>query len=165
MLKEKIHQNLNTAIKEKKELELLVLRQLLSSIFNKEKEKRYKLAKEKPELKTEELEKESSLTDEEITEVISSEIKKRREAIELYQKGQRPELAEKEEKEAEILKLYLPEQLPEEELRKLIKEAVVKVGAKTIKDMGKVMAELMPKIKGKAESGLVSKIVKETLGL
>ena len=59
MLKEKIHQNLNTAIKEKNEISLLVLRQLLSAIFNKEKEKRYKLSKEKPELKVEELEKEN----------------------------------------------------------------------------------------------------------
>ena len=62
-----------------------------------------------------------------------------------------------------ILQNYLPEQLSEEEIKKLIEEAIKKTGAKEIKDMGKVMAELMPKLKGKADGVLVSKIVKELL--
>jgi uncharacterized protein YqeY len=152
-LKEKIRLNLNSALKEKRTLEVLVLRQLLAAILNKEKEKRFK-AKE---------EKDIQLTDEEVIEVISSEAKKRRESIFEFGKGKRQDLVEKEKKELEILEKYLPEQLPEEEIRKLIKEAIEKTDAKEIKDMGKVMAELMPKIKGKADGTLVSKIVKELL--
>ncbi len=163
MLQEKLHQDLISALKEKKELELLTLRQLLAAVLNKEKEKRYKISKIKPELKEANLEKESQLTDEEIIEVISSEVKKRRESIELFQKGARFDLVDKETKEKEILEKYLPEQMPEEEIKKLVQDAVVKVGAKEIKDMGKVMQELMPKTKGKADAGLVSKIVRETL--
>jgi uncharacterized protein YqeY len=99
--------------------------------------------------------------------VASSEIKKRKDAIALYEKGNRPELADKEKKEIEILKKYLPEQLSEEELKKLIQESIAKVGGPNghpeIKDMGRVMADLNPKIKGKADSGEASKIVKELL--
>ena len=163
MLQEKIRGNLNAALKEKRELETSVLRLVNAAILNKEKEKRYKLSKEKPELKEEELEKESQLTDEEVIDVISSEIKKRKEAIVLFEKGGRQDLVEKETKEKEILEKYLPEQLSEEEVKKLVNEAIAKTGAKEIKDMGRVMAELMPQIKGKADSSLVSKIVKETL--
>lgn len=152
-LKEKIKLNLNSALKEKRTLEVLVLRQLLAAILNKEKEKRFKTKEEK----------DIQLTDEEVIEVISSEAKKRRESIVEFGKGKRQDLVEKEKKELEILEKYLPEQLPEEEIRKLIKEAIEKTDAKEIKDMGKVMAELMPKIKGKADGTLVSKIVKESL--
>ncbi|MDO8601499.1 MAG: GatB/YqeY domain-containing protein [bacterium] len=152
-LKEKIHQDLIEALKSKEELKTSVLRLLSSSILNKEKDKRYKSGKAEDVL----------LTDEEIIDVISSESKKRKEAIELYQKGGRPELAKKEKEEMEILQKYLPEQLGEEEIRKLVKEAVAKTGAKEQKDMGKVMAELMPKVKGKSDGSLVSKIVKESL--
>jgi uncharacterized protein YqeY len=109
------------------------------------------------------LEKQRQLVEEEVLEVISSEIKKRKEAILLFEKGERQELAEKEKREIGILQNYLPEQLPEEELRKLVKEAIEKTGAKEMKDMGKIMAELMPKVKGKADGSLVSKIVKELL--
>ncbi len=154
-LKKRIQQDLNSGIIGKKELEVLVLRQLLAAVLNKEKEKRFKSEEKK----------EMNLTDEEMIEVISSETKKRKEAIGFYVKGDRPVLAEKEKKELEILEKYLPEQLSEEEVRKLAKEAIEKTGAESIKDMGKVMAELMPEIKGKAEGGLVSKIIKEILGV
>lgn len=162
-LKKRIQQELNTALKEKKELEVLSLRQLLAAILNREKEKRYKISKEEPEISEKELEKESQLRDEEIIEVVSSEAKKRKESIEGFGRGNRPDLVEKEKKELEILKKYLPAQLLEEGLKDMVKEAVAKVGAKEMKDMGKVMAELMPKIKGRADGGLVSKIVKELL--
>ena len=107
--------------------------------------------------------KESELTEEQVIETISSEIKKRKDAIVLYEKGNRQELAEREKKEIEVLKKYLPEQLSPEELTKLAAESVAKVGATGIKDMGKVMADLNQKIKGKADGGEVSKIVKELL--
>lgn len=162
-LKEEIQENLKTALKEKRELELSALRMLNSAIINKEKEKRYKLSRAKPELREDELEKESQLSDEEIVEVISSEIKKRKEAIPAFEKGKREDLVKKEKLELEILQKYLPEQLSEEEIKKLAKEAIEKLGTTELKDMGKVMAELMPKVKGKAEGGTVSKIVKEFL--
>jgi len=163
-LKEKIQQDILNSLKEKKELEVSVLRQLSAAVLNKEKEKRYKISKEKPQMLGEELEKESQLKDEEILEVIIFETKKRRESIDLFEKGKRVDLADKEKRELEILQKYLPEQISEAELKKIILEAINKTGAKGIKDMGKVMAELMLKIKGKADGSLVSKIVKESLG-
>jgi len=163
-LKEKIIQDLSSATKEKKETEVSVLRQLSAAILNKEKEKRFKLTKEKPDISEKDLEKESQLgTDEEIVEVIFSEAKKRKEAILEFEKGERQDLAEKEKKELEILQKYLPEQLSEEEIKKLVKEVIKKVGAKEIKDTGKVMAEMMPQVKGRADGNLVSKVVKELL--
>ncbi len=163
MLKEKIREDLNSALKERKELELSVLRLINSAILNREKEKRYKISKEKPDAKEADLEKESQLQDEEILDVIASEVKKRKESIEMFEKGGRKDLAEKEAKEKEILQKYLPEQMGEEEIKKMAETAIAEAGAKEIKDMGKVMAILTPQLKGKADMGQVSKIVKETL--
>jgi uncharacterized protein YqeY len=162
-LKKKIQEDLREAIRNKKELETLVLRLITAAILNKEKEKRYKISKEKEDVSETDLGKESQLTDEEIIEVISSEAKKRKEAISEFEKGGREDLVNKEKRELEILQKYLPEQLSEEELKKLAKVAIKRVGASELKDIGKVMAELMPKIKGRAEGNLVSKIVKELL--
>ncbi len=178
-LKQKIRQDLTAALREKKELELSVLRMLNAAIINKEKEKRYKISKVKTELgeenkssltpfanarvTEEELEKESGLLEDEVLEIISSEIKKRKEAALLFEKGKRMDLSEKEKEEAKILEKYLPEQLSEEEIKKLAREIIKKNGAKEIKEMGKIMAELMPKIKGRADGSLVSKIIRELL--
>ena len=162
-LREKIQQDLNIAAKQKEEVKILVLRSLNAFILNKEKEKRFKLTKENQELKEEELKKESQLTEEELIEVVVGEVKKRKESIPEFEKGGRKDLIEKEQKELDILMNYLPEQLSEEEVKKIVKEAVVKIGAKEIKDMGKVMAEIMPQVKGKADGNLVSKAVKELL--
>lgn len=104
-----------------------------------------------------------SAKDEEILDVISKEVKKRREAIDLYEKGGRPELAEKEKQEMKILQSYLPEQMSEDEVRKLVSEAIEQTGASSIQEMGKVMGVLMPKVKGKADSSLVSGFVRERL--
>lgn len=171
MLKQQIKTDTTEAQKIGNELVVGTLRMLLASVITKEKEKRYKISKDpstslragKPNFNEEELIKKSVLTDEEIIEVISSEIKKRRDAIVLYEKGNRQELADKEKKEIEILKKYLPEQLSEEELKKLVEESISKTGAKEIKDMGRIMADLMPKVKGKADNSEISKIVKELL--
>lgn len=152
-LKEKIQKNLLDALKAQEELKTSVLRLLSAAVINKEKEKRFRMKKTE----------DTPLTDEEILDLIFSEVKKRREAAELYEKGSRPELAEKETKEMEILKSYLPDQLSEEELKALVNEAIKKSGAKEPKDMGKVMGILAPQIKGRAEGGAVSKIVKEIL--
>jgi len=167
-LKQKIQQDLNIAAKGKKPLEVLILRQLLAAILNKEKEKRFRLFKAETDLVDEA--KASSpafanaqLIDEEVIEAISSEIKKRKEAILAFEGGGRQDLVDKETKEKEILEKYLPEQLSEQEIKKLTEVAVEKVEAKELKDMGKVMQELLPQVKGKADGSLVSKIVKELL--
>lgn len=181
MLKDKIQKNLTQALKRGDEITCSTLRMLLAAILSKEKEKRYKISKDynpptasshsslrserapEPELTEKELAEKSFLTDEEVIEVISSEIKKRKEAILGFEKGERKELAEKEKSEMEVLEKYLPEQLSEEEIERLVKEAIEEVGAEDIKDMGKVMAALMPKVKGKADGSVVSRIVKELL--
>ncbi len=153
MLKDKIKTNLNQALKQGNQTVCSTLRMLLAAVLNKEKEKKYK----------EKIEQEVELTDEEIIDVIFSEAKKRKESIIEYEKGERQSLAEKEKAELEILQKYLPEQLAEEEVRKLAKEMIEEVGAENIKDMGKVMAELMPKLKGRADGSTVNKVVKELL--
>lgn len=173
MIKERLEEDFKNALKEKDDMKVGALRMLKAAITNKEKEKRYKLSKTKPGIKAEEigkesaaakeLERESALTDEEISDVIMAEIKKRKEAIVLYEKGKREDLAKKERAEAEVLKVYLPEQIGEEEIKKLAEDAVKKTGAKEIKDMGRVMKELAPKIRGRAEGGEVSRIVRELL--
>ena len=153
MLKQEIQNAVIQALKSGDQMSSGTLRMLLASVLTKEKEKKFK----------EKLEEEAVLSDDEIISIIISEIKKRRDSIVLYEKGNRPELAEKEAKEIEVLKKYLPEQLSEEELKKLVAESIAKTGAKEMKDMGKVMADLNPKVKGKADGGEVSKIVKEFL--
>ncbi len=140
-----------------------ILRLLVAALSQKEKDKRYAAAKDNPSLSPEELETLSVLSDEEDISVLAAEIKKRKDAIALYEQGGRPELAESEKKEIEIIQKYLPEQIPAEELKKIVEEAVEKTGAKEMKDMGKVMAELNSKIKGRADASEVSKMVKELL--
>ena len=162
-IKEKIQQDFKKALKEKNKTEISTLRMLNAATLNREKEKRYKISKENPDWKEKELGKESQLTEDELIEVISSEVKKRKEAISEFEKGKREDLAQKERKEMEILKRYLPEQISGEEIKKMAKEAITEVGAESPKDMGKVMGVLMPKMKGKAEGSVISKIVRELL--
>jgi uncharacterized protein YqeY len=162
-LKIKIRDDLESALKEKRKNRLSALRMLLAAVSNREIDKRTRAWKGEPELSAEDLEKESQLSDEEIFEVISSEIKKRKEAIDLYEKGNRSELAEREKKEIEVLQSYLPKQISEEEIRKMAEGVIKKVGAKEMKDIGKVMKELMPQVKDRADNSLVSRTVKELL--
>lgn len=163
MLKKQIQSDSLSALKSPDHLSAEVLRMVLAAVILKEKEKRYKLSKEGIIAEEEEIAKKSELTDEEVIGTLSSEIKKRRDAISFYEKGGRQELAEKEKREIGILQKYLPEQLSKEELLAIIKESIVKVGASSMKDMGKIMADLMPKIKGRADSSEVSKIIKSLL--
>lgn len=161
MLKDQINQDLKKAQQEKNELVVLVLRGLNAAIHNKEIEKRTKLSKQEKDV--EKLKKESKLTEEEMMEVVSSEAKKRRESIVEFKKGNRNDLVEKEEKELEILKKYLPEQMSEEQIKEEAKKVIEEIGATSPQDTGKVMAALMPKLKGKAEGGIVSKAVADLL--
>lgn len=161
MLKEKIEQDLKNALKKGSRSELSVLRMLKADILNREKEKRYALSKQG--LPEKELDEKSSLSEEELLDVVVSKAKKSRESIVEFEKGNRTDLIEKEKKELEVLKKYMPEQLGEEEIRKMAEKAIEKAGAKSIKDMGKVMSELMPQLKGKADGSLVSKVIREML--
>jgi uncharacterized protein len=102
-------------------------------------------------------------SEEDILSVIQSQAKQRRDSISEYEKASRPELADKEKKELEILQEYLPQQLGEEEVKSIVEQTINEVGASAISDMGKVMGALGPKLKGKADMGMVSTLVKEKL--
>jgi len=157
VLKEKINEDFKAAFKEKREGELSVLKMVKAAILNKEKDKEYQINK---------LGKDNALaaiTDDEIIDVISSEVKKMRDSLALFTQGGRNDLVESAKKEIEILMRYLPAQLGEDEVGKLVADAIAQTGAAGIKDMGKVMAKLMPQVKGKADAGLVGKLVKEAL--
>jgi hypothetical protein len=157
---ERLSQDLKKAQKRQAVLEVSVLRLVMSALNNKQIEKRTKLSKSEP---LEKLDSLSQLTEEEVLEVVSSEAKKRRESITEFTKGNRQDLVNKEKEELEILGEYLPKQLSEEEIRDFVKGAVKVTGAKTSAEIGKVMQELMPKVKGRADGSLVNKIVRELL--
>lgn len=157
MLKDQINEDFKSAFKEKKETQLSVLKMLKASLLNKQKEKEYQFNKQGKDIA------QAGLTEEEIIDSISSEIKKMKDALALFIQGGRKDLSDKAEEEISILLRYLPEQMGEDQVKKLVAEAVTQTGAASIKDMGKVMAHLMPKVKGKADAGLVSKLVKEAL--
>ena len=145
MLKEKLQQEMKDALKSGDGKKRMVLGMVLSAIKNKEIEKR------------------SELGDDEVIAVITSEIKKRKDAVEQYEKGGRPELAEQERKEAETFMIYMPEQMSEDEIRTEVKKVISETGAKDIKEMGKLIGAVMTKIRGKADGQVVSRLVKEEL--
>ena len=114
-------------------------------------------------IKLEEKNKSELLSDTEALEILSKMIKQRKDSINQFETANRLELAEKEKKEIEIIQNYLPKQLSEEELSILIKEVIKEVNAESVKDMGKVMGTLKPKIVGKADAGKASSLVKKLL--
>ncbi|MCK6462365.1 MAG: GatB/YqeY domain-containing protein [Candidatus Pacebacteria bacterium] len=158
-LKEKIKADFKEAFKAKEEVKLSVLKMVNAAIGNAEIEKRAKIIKSGGEA----TEAAVSLNDEEVLRVVSREIKKRKDSIEIYEKAGRAELAEREKAEASVLSAYMPEQLGESEVRELAKKSVEQSGAKGEKEIGKVMAILMPQVKGKADGATVTRIVKELL--
>ncbi len=162
MLKEKLQIDLNQALKTGETNKRLVLGMAMTAIKNKELGKRAQMSKSVSDLV--ELATQSLLGDDEIIEVIASEVKKRREAIDQFNAGQRPELAQKEQAEIDILMAYLPAQLSEEEIRGEIVKIITEIGAKDIKAMGKVISLAMPRLRGKASGEVISRIVKESLG-
>jgi len=107
--------------------------------------------------------KRAPLTDEEALEIVTREVKKRRESIEAFQSADRPDLADKERAEIDILTPYLPAQLSNDEVRALVRAAIAATGATSQRDMGRVMGQLMPKVKGRADGKLVSGLVNEEL--
>lgn len=115
------------------------------------------------EIKNTEIAKGGNLSDADIVSVVQREVKKRKEGAAGFRSGQREEQAQKEEAEADILKAYLPAQLSNEELTKIVEESINELGATSITDMGKVIGVVMGKVKGQAEGGVVSGLVKEKL--
>ena len=145
-LHEKIDQDLITAMKAKEADKLTALRMLKSALNNAAIEKR-----------------KDKLSDPEAVEILQRQVKQRKESIESFEKGNRPELAAKEKKEMQILSLYLPQQLSDDELRKIAGEVIAKTGAKIKADSGKVMKDLMPLIKGKADGKRAQEILASLL--
>ncbi|GJM16794.1 MAG: aspartyl-tRNA amidotransferase subunit B [Thermodesulfobacteriota bacterium] len=145
-LKEQIPEDLKNALRNKNALELSVLRMLQAALKNKE------IDKNKEELK-----------DEDVVAVVGAEIKKRRDAVKEYEKVNRPDAADQEKAEIDILMKYMPQQMNEDEIRDIVKSAVEETQAESMKDIGKVMKVLMPKVKGKADGSIVNKIVRELL--
>jgi len=146
-LKEKLQADLTDAIRSRNEVVSGTVRMLLAAITNEE--VAGKAAK--------------VLTDAEIITVLFREAKKRREAVEAYTQAKRDDLAGKEKAEAAVIANYLPEQLSEDEIKKLIAYAIAETGAKGPAGMGLVMKVLQPKIAGKADGGVVSGLVKAAL--
>ena len=114
-------------------------------------------------LKLEEKNKAKALTDNEALEILTKMIKQRKDSISQFETANRMELAQKEKDEIEIIQNYLPEQLSEEDLSVLFNEVIKEINAESIKDMGKVMGILKPKITGKADAGIASGLVKKLL--
>ena len=137
--------DLRKSIKEQDKERLSVLRGLKSAIKNKQVELR------------------EELTDDQIRGVLSSEIKKRKEAIEKFGQGLRQDLVEKEEEELRILSSYLPPQLSAEEIKGVVTQAIEEISASGPKDLGKVMKSVMPKLAGRADGREVNRIARELL--
>lgn len=144
-LKQTLLSDLKEAMKSKDSLKVDTLRLIVSEIKNKEIDLREEMG------------------DEAITALLTTQIKKRKEAAKMYAQGDRTDLKEKEEKEIAIIQLYLPEQASEDELKQRIQAVILETGAQGPKDMGKVMKIVVPEFKGKAEGDQIRNIVSELL--
>lgn len=147
-LKEQIVSDLKTAMKAGDAVRRDTLRLLDSAIKNCEIEKKKR---------------ETGLSDEEILEVITRAVKQRQDSMRQFIDGGRPDLAEKEKIELDIIMPYLPAQLSEEEIREAVKAVIVETGAVDVSEIGKVMGQAMGKLKGKADGNVVREIVKNEL--
>ncbi|MCL6518805.1 MAG: GatB/YqeY domain-containing protein [Armatimonadetes bacterium] len=144
-LREKLEEDYKAAMKAKDTLRVSVIRMARSEIRNAEIAKR------------------RSLTEEEIAEVITREIKRRQESIEQFKQGGRTDLVDKETAEMKILSEYLPEQLSEDEIAGIAQEVIAELKAASKADKGRVMSALMPRVRGRADGRLVSEIVDRLL--
>ena len=144
-MKNRIRQDLTAAMKAREVLRVSTLRLILSEIERKEKEKGLPAEQEA------------------IIQILYTMIKKRKEAIELFIKGGRQDLADKEEKEIPIVESYLPQQMHEDEIRQEVLATIAELGVGSVKEIGKVMGVLSKKLAGKAQGSAISRIVKEEL--
>jgi hypothetical protein len=148
-LKDTISQDLKNAMKSGEKLRLETLRTLRAALMEKEIEKRGSG---------------NPMTPEDEIGVLMTAAKKRRESIEQFQNGGRPELAEQERKELAIIQEYLPKQISSEEIEKSVREVIAQTGAAGPQDFGKVMPQVMKLLKGKADGRLIQETVKKLLG-
>lgn len=141
-----LSEDIKTAMKAREEVKLMVLRMAKTAMNN------AAIAKSRNEL-----------DDNEELDILQKQAKQRRESIESFEKGGRPELAEKEKLELAVLEAYLPKQLSDEEIKSICAQIIAKTGAKGAGDAGKVMKDLMPLVKGKADGRRVQEILKALL--
>lgn len=144
-LKETLLQDMKDAMKEKNTIRKNTIQLVRSGVLQIEKDKQIEL------------------DDDGVFDVIVKELKKRRDSLPEFEKSGRTDLIEDLNKEIDILMAYLPEQLSDEDVEKIIKEAIQEVGAASMKDMGKVMSAVTPKLKGRADTKKVSELVKQNL--
>lgn len=144
-LKEVLQQDMKNAMKDKDTVKKNVITMVRAGILQIEKDKHIEL------------------DDEGVLEVIAKGAKQRRDSLLEFEKGNRPDLIENIKKEIDILLAYLPQQLTEDEISRIVSETLYEVGAQSMKDLGKVMSALMPKVKGKADGSLVNNIVRQHL--
>ena len=145
-LKSGLQEAAKAALKSRDTVKLSTLRLLLAAVHN------------------EEIRLRKALGAEEIQKVIATLSKQRSEAIELYRKGGRDDLAQKEEAELGILQAYLPQPLTEQEVQTLIRESIAELGATGVQDLGKVMKQVMPKVSGRTDGKRVNELAKALLG-
>lgn len=144
-LEEKLVDEMKQAMKSNDKLRLSTIRMIRSEIKNKEIEQRKKL------------------DDEGIFRVIQGMVRKSEESIEQFKAGGRMDLVEKEQKEVEIMKSFLPQPLSREEILRIIDQSIEETQASSLKDLGKVMKSVMPRLEGKADGKLINQLVKEKL--
>jgi hypothetical protein len=145
-LKTTINEDMKTAMRAKDKERLGVIRLILAAI------------------KQQEVDTRTAMDDTAVLAVLDKMLKQRRDSISQYEAAGRDDLAQKEQFEVEVIQRYMPEALSEAELEQLIKEAIAASGAQSMKDMGKIMNELRPKVQGRADMGQVSQKVKALLG-
>ena len=145
MLKEQLMEDFKNAMKEKNELKKNTIMMIRSSILQVEKDTQ------------------KEMSENEIIEVISKELKKRKETLADIEKSGREDLIANVNEEMAVIKAYLPEELSREEIEKIIVDTIAEIGANTMKDMGKVMQAVKPKMAGRADNKLVNEIVKAKL--
>lgn len=144
-LEERLVEEMKQAMKSNEKLKLSAIRMIRSALKNKEIELRKKLE------------------DEEIVKVIQAMVRKGEESVEQFQTGGRMDLVEKEKSEIEVMKSFLPQPISQEEILKIIDQSIQETQASSLKDLGKVMKSVMPKIGGKADGKLINQLVKERL--
>lgn len=144
-LSERLNEDMKQAMKSQDKFKLSTIRMVRATIKNLE------------------IDLKRTLNDDEVLDILSREIKQRKDALQEFEKASRDDLAEKTKAEIEIIALYLPDQLSEEEIKVIVQQTIQETGASSKADMGKLMSHLMPKVKGRADGKLVNQAVQQLL--
>ena len=140
-----------------------LMEDLKASMKNKDRMRKDAITLVRAAIKQREVDERIELSDEDIIDIISKQVKQKKDSIESFEQGGRSDLAQSTQEEIDILMEYLPRQLDENEIDEIVKQTIDEIGANSIKDMGKVMSAVMPKVKGRADGGLINKLVKQYL--